>query len=73
MHRTAQQDGSMHLTSTLQSPHRRLLWSVFAEAAAAEAREHSIAVGSFSLLEFVCFLIDDDWSVDLLDGMWTNT
>ena len=58
MYREAQRDNSMHSLSTLTSPHRRRLWSVFAEAFRAEAGELSITVRQFSLYEFVSFLID---------------
>ena len=59
MHRAAQADESVHQIRTSQSQHRRRLWSVFAEAVAAEARELSISVRQFSLLQFISCLIDE--------------
>ena len=58
-HRAAQRDSSMHLIRTLQSRHRRHMWSVFVDACVAEARKFSIATRSFSLLQFIVFLIGD--------------
>ena len=52
----------IHLPNTsdraLDNLHRRMFWSVFANAYAAEARELSVSFRQFSLSNFVVFLID---------------
>ena len=58
MHRKAQ--FTMHDTTDfcMSSSTRRLLWSVFAEAYHAEARELGLSARKYSLIEFFSFLID---------------
>ena len=65
MHPAAQVDSSMHSVCTLQSHHRRHLWSVFTEAYSAEARDLSIFIRRYLLQHFISFLIDDTSSTDI--------
>ena len=59
--RHAIRSGSIEVSSNMDLSSRQVwrLWSVFAEAYSAEAREHAICFRRFSLPEFISFLNED--------------
>lgn len=56
MHRLARDDESMHNKLVYAGAELRQLWSVFAEAFKAEARELDLPVHPFSLPAFINFI-----------------